>query len=47
MTSTWTYNCAVMIKTKAVTLGDCKYVTINDENDFYAAGLPMWMYFML
>ena len=35
ITSTWTHNCAVVIKTKAATPDDCKYIKINDENDFY------------
>ena len=42
ITSTWTHNCVVMIKTKGATPDDCKYITINDEKDFYTAGLPTW-----
>ena len=42
ITSTWTYNCVVMIKIKGATPDDCKYIKINDEKDFYTAGLPTW-----
>ena len=42
ITSTRTHNCAVMIKTRAATPNDSKYIKINDEIDFYTAGLPMW-----
>ena len=42
ITSTWTHNCVVMIKTKDSTPDDCKYIKINDEKDFYTAGLPTW-----
>ena len=39
--STWTRICADMIKTKAATPDDCKYIKIIDENDIHTAGLPM------
>ena len=39
--STWTHICADMIKTKAATPDNCKYIKINDENDFYTSRLPM------
>ena len=36
-----THSGEVMIKTKAASPDDCKYIKINEENGFYSASLPM------